>query len=71
MVFRAKNSRFLSLILLENRSLNCKPREGWQWKSSAKRSGAEIVAHSPTEFRTNIVIIINVLNEGTPKKSLF
>jgi hypothetical protein len=42
-------------------------REGWQWKSSVEQSGAEIVAHSPTEFRTNVVITINVLNEGTPK----
>ena len=42
-------------------------REGWQWKSSVERSGAEIVAYSPTEFTKICLVPRNVLNEGTPK----
>jgi hypothetical protein len=35
-----------------------------------ERSGTKIAAECPTEFTKNVVVPENVLNEGTPKKSI-
>lgn len=42
-------------------------REGWQRKSFVEGNATKIVAHSPTEFRTDCLVPRNDLNEGTPK----